>query len=579
MDEITLSPGELFKTQTPSVLPKVEHSRRFLSTSRLPSCLFILASAILLFAKRVNAQQLAVSATAAWSSQIIAFWGALIIGAHSSNHHEVTNAITSIAVNLSIFNRRRRISALLSRNDWLLCSGMENGITRTDIVLICWHTLADLGRIALQVSMQIGVVGDDWEVLVCGRKLTSADEKSRAWWMQSPRCEDFCTTKVIETAGNYFPFGTQSISSALNEFQNLGTSADDIAKLLDNGREKRPSRCAYISEVRSELQEQLTIARHFTSCGHSRSDIPFVRLAGQTGVFGSSRKITMKCASRMYATFHLTVAVAVGLMGAASGRGLAVWVMTIRPALRNLGASGVVGNDVFSSLLSFDNTVLEWETEHGSELLAGDTVTYGLRWWHLLSSLTLPIGEIGILCAGWLYGALRVEKLKPEGLVGHGMLWLAGLVGLSLSTRALLGVRQRISGRLVGIYHTHEYTRYIVGGTISISVESILASRTVSTELRLIATILRECHDNSVAILAASGMLRRLSAGTSLQYYLAADVLRFQYSGDSLVGMGDPIKPITTASVYPWIQSSCCILLTAGCACVSVLYAYLPLPA
>lgn len=42
-----------------------------------------------------RAQGVATSATAAWSSQIIAFWGAVGIGVRSSSWHQASNALTS----------------------------------------------------------------------------------------------------------------------------------------------------------------------------------------------------------------------------------------------------------------------------------------------------------------------------------------------------------------------------------------------------------------------------------------------------------------------------------------------------
>lgn len=447
-----------------------------------------------------------------------------------------------------------------------------------DIVLICWRTPEELQHLALRVSMQIEVVGDTWEVLVCGRQLrtTTNAEKSRAWWIQSPRCAGFCAARMVETSEIYFPLSTETAAEALAQLYHRA-SADNIAIYLNGQRESRPSRCAYMTEVRSELQEEAGLARHFTSYSQHTSDVPFVQLHAGVGLFGSSRLIVMKCASRMYAVLHITVAVAVGLMAAASGRGLAVWVMTIRSTLQNFGTGGVVGNDIMSSLLSFHGTSLDYETGPGSHHVAGDSVGYGLSWWQFGGAVALPVVELSLLGAGWLYGALRVKRFRPQGVVGHGMLWLSALVALSLSARALLGLRQRVSGRLVGIFRTHEYIRIVVGAaSVPINVDGILAQPTADAELRLIATLLRECTDDTAAVLAASGMLRRPETGFALASYLAVEVIKFKYAGDSLAQKGDPERPVTTASVYPWIQTSCCIFITAACACVSVAYAYLP---
>lgn len=540
------------------------HTRRFSA--------LLLATA--LFVQTAHAQGIAVSSTAAWSSQIVAFWGALIIGSRASSRLGVTNGVTSIIYSLSVLRRSRTICKLLRGDDWFLRSGMNNGKTRMDVVLICWRTPEELQHLALRVSLQIEVVGDTWEVLVCGRQLKMNVENGRVWWIQSPRCEDFCAARLVETSEIYFPFSTETAAEALVQFYHRA-SADNIAIFLNGRRESRPSRCAYVTEVRSQLQEEATLARHFTSYSQHTSDVPFVQLHAKVGLFGSSRAIVMECASRMYAVLHITIAVAVGLMAASSGRGLAVWVMAIRPTLENFGTGGVVGNDIMASLLSFQDTSLDFETGLGSHHVAGDSVAYGLSWWQFMGAVALPVVELSLISTGWLYGALRVKRFSPQGVVGHGMLWLSALVALSLSARAIIGIRHHVSGRLVGLFRTHEYVRFIVGkASVPISVDKIVSQPTADAQLRLIAGLLRECTDDTTAVLTASGLLRRPETGTALAHYLAVDVMKFQYKGDSLAEKGDPAKPVSVATVYPWFQASCCVILTASCACVSVAYAY-----
>jgi hypothetical protein len=44
-------------------------------------------------------------------------------------------------------------------------------------------------------------------------------------------------------------------------------------------------------------------------------------------------------------------------------------------------------------------------------------------------------------------------------------------------------------------------------------------------------------------------------------------------------GRENKYAPLTTRDVYPWIQSCFCIILTALCACASMVYAYCDVPA
>jgi hypothetical protein len=154
----------------------------------------------------------------------------------------------------------------------------------------------------------------------------------------------------------------------------------------------------------------------------------------------------MKCTTRMYIMVHLMVSCAVGLMGAASGRGLAVWIMAIRPTLATLGAQNVNGCDVLKSLICLHGSILQYETGEGSQLLAGDVLSYRMPWWQLGTAFFIPFVELLIIGAGWLYGALRAERLRPSGVVGHGMLWLSVFVGLSLSLRAALAKTSKMHG-------------------------------------------------------------------------------------------------------------------------------------
>ncbi|KAI9779272.1 MAG: hypothetical protein M1816_003635 [Peltula sp. TS41687] len=522
---------------------------------------------------------IAASATAAWSSQIIAFWGAIFIAVQTTEVSRVTNAVTSMIALITARRRASLVSKLLRRNDWLLMSGWENGKTRMDVVIICWEDHTDLKRLALEVSMQIEAVARNWEVLICGRQLKGQSWRpSGAYWIQCPRTEAFSTTRVQVTNEFYFPLSSEDVTAAVAHLEN-GWSLDDIAAALCQQFDSRPSRCAFLNEVRSEIHQISSLPRHVTGYTLPNALVPFVSFHSLTTPGATSRTLVLTSAPLMYSLLHLTVSTAIGLMGAASGRGLSVWIMSVRPTLANLGTKNVAGDDSVISLLSFDKLHLQYETAIGSHLLANDALVFGLPTWHFVGALILPGLELAILFAGWLYGALRVEKLRPRGVVGHGMLWLAAVVGIALSMRTLVGIKKRRLGRLIGIRRSPEFVQYTIGSPTAIETESLMQeTKDGYDELRLITRLLQECSDDTESFLATSGILRRPEIGTMIAEYVVTKIFKYQYNGDSIEAKGDSGTPVAAARVYPWVQAACCSLLTAACAVMSVVYAYLDIP-
>ncbi|KAL9104736.1 MAG: hypothetical protein Q9163_000348 [Psora crenata] len=522
--------------------------------------------------KTAVAQGVVVTATAAWSSQIVAFWGAILIAVRSSVRGKVTNALSSIYCNLRVARRVMQITGALSRGNWFLHSGWHHG---------------ELQRLALQVSMQIEAFAfNEWEVLVLGKRLKGPPTaESTAHWIKSPHHESLCPSRVKHTGENMFPLNEADIAEGIALLQEMPKRpVADIVQTLSQRCNFQATRCAYVSEMYREMhnnETQASFANVFTKVDGDGS--PYQSLEHWTGQYGSNRGSSMKCASRMYVVVHIMVAAAIGLMGAASGRGLAVWLLAIRPALQTLGTEKISGDDTILSLTSTDGSTFQYETGAGSPLLAGDITSSGLSWWYLGGISAVPIIELLVICAGWLYGALRVQKFPPSGVVGHGMLWLSTLVWFSLSVRALMSIRQRLSGRIVGLWRTALFTRMVVGTrSLEVAVDRILNSPIYSNSvLGLVASILcdgSEETDESSAVLVAECALRRPGVGTLLDHHLIADILKFQYLGDSVVLRGEPPTTVNVRATYPWFQTCCCITLTMLCGCVSVIYAYYLLP-
>lgn len=301
-------------------------------------------------------------------------------------------------------------------------------------------------------------------------------------------------------------------------------------------------------------------------------------LIRRSSQYGTDSAAVINCALRMYCAVHIMISCAVGLMGAASGRGLAVWIMAIWPTLRILGAENVNGSDVVASPFCSDESSFLCESGDGRTVLAGDGVSLAMPGRQPIGAYILPIAELNIVFAGWLYGALSAVTLKPSGVVAHGMLVLSTLVGLSLSLQALFIIPARLSGRLIGFRRMPHFVRVTVGvRSPEISVDRILTSPNCSnTVLALIATILRAGDDDDCTV--AECALRLPSTGNLLQQHVVTDILQYQYLDDHMVSMGNPARPVAVRDNYPWIQTSCCIVVTMLCTCVSVVYAYFTLP-
>ncbi|KAF8247979.1 hypothetical protein K440DRAFT_583928 [Wilcoxina mikolae CBS 423.85] len=460
-------------------------------------------------------------------------------------------------------------------------SGWDNDQTRMDVVVISWRTPRDLRRLTLQVAMQLESIafGTSWEVLVCGRKLSeSSQTPPKAYWIQSPRCSEYSTTRIVDTQQPYFPITPQLLANATASFFK-GSSINQVIRDLVASRECRPSRCAYVNDVPEEVQQDITPARFFTHFQNREVNVPFVQLRPRIGQFGHSRAIVMDCAKLMYSLLHLAVAVAVGLMAAATGRGLAVWLMAVRATLKNLGTSDILGDEALMVFLAWDKVTLEWETLTGSWHVAGDAVAGGVSSWKLVWSMAVPILEVSIICAGWAYGSWDADKLRPSGVVGHGMLGLSLCVAIALSFRAAVGVKRRTTGRLIGTSHTQRYTRYTIGPRrVTVPVEPMLRLGRTPDELHLLAHTLNDSADDNTAIIAAMCILRSPSMANTIPEYLSRTVLQYHYDDDAIVTKGSKYAPLKARDVYPWIQSTFCIVLTALCACASVVYAYWDVP-
>ena len=136
---------------------------------------------------------------------------------------------------------------------------------------------------------------------------------------------------------------------------------------------------------------------------------------------------------------------------------------------------------------------------------------------------------MALITAGWLYGALQARKLAPTGVVGNGMLWLSALVGLALSARAFSGIKQRLSGRLLGYKRiaNHSMTTVAVRD-LEISSDRILSSTTYSNSIVALAvSVLRTDDGDNMVTLTAESILARPEFNASVDEYIAKDILKY----------------------------------------------------
>jgi len=547
-----------------------------------PSALrsFILLQILTPLAK---AQNIAVSATASWSSQIVAFWGAVLIGQRASEPGRVTSALSFEFSALRVERHARAISSALVDGDWFVESGWNNGRVRLDVAIIVWRNKKELRRLARMVSVQIEALGERCEVLIIGRLVEGGTGPGVVNWIKCPRSAELCTVRDKDTRVFHFPLGDADLVEALRLFNEPGATEKGGMKIIidalaqrSNRKATRPAYQNEVSQVIDGIEGDPSWARIFT--GLKFEETPFISSHVFTDAYGSGKHGTTHGAGRMYSLVHLTVAVAIGLMGAASGRGLAVWVMSVRLSLGSLGAVNIPGQDYLLSLISINGCCYFDTMPAGSNRLAGEVQSGSLPGWVLTLTAMVPILETMIISAGWLYGALNSLRLTPSGVVGNGMLGLSTLTAMALSIRALLGVKQRLSGRLLGIWSSSHGIRIALGvRSLRIPVDRIIGSPEFSkSALGLIATISREPSTEENFVL--DSLLRHPIVSSLVQEFLVIEILQYRYETDDVIAKGSDSLPVSTKSEYPWIQTSICIIVTMLSCCVSTIYAYYPLP-
>ncbi|XP_024524819.1 uncharacterized protein LOC112344399 [Selaginella moellendorffii] len=530
-----------------------------------------------------RAQNVATSSTAAWSSQIVAFWGAVGIGVRASNAQRPSNPITSTIASLAILQRASAAASAIQSGNWyVFAPGYNGGKTRIDVLLLSWRTPAQLQALCVKVSTLAEVLARQrWLILLVGRQKHGDDDHGAAvLWTSSPRCPEYSTVRYADTDGMYSPLPGETIQALLEytascDANNIEFDTNGVTTLICNEILRRPTRSMSMNESSSDVQQDPGMGRYITSYQLDGVVMPYVTIAKYVGDNTATRAALVGSAVWMYCIVHGMVSVAVGLMGAASGRGLAVWLFAPRMVMAKLGAEGIAGDDALLSLLGFDGVSCV-VTAHGANVasIATDKIISwepSKRARMACLSIAFNIVELLLVVGGWLYGALKVEKLAPRGLVGHGMLWLATVVSTGLSLRTLVSVRERLKGRLIGIFAEVHHTR------LAIARDHKISSTPSSPYLSLVSNILSRADHDVQSIEAALTLMRQPLFCSELQEHAAVEELGYAYQGDTLVKESGN-KVVTTASAFPWIRVALCVCITILCSAFGPVYAYMEMP-
>ncbi|KXN82347.1 hypothetical protein AN958_02663 [Leucoagaricus sp. SymC.cos] len=536
---------------------------------------------LLLAPLQALAQTPIVSSTAAWSSQIVAFWGAVGLGARLSSPQKISNPFTALIAFSRCLRRTWKITDALKRNSWVFLSpGLVGGSVRMHVILISWNTPSQLFRLALRVALLAETVAvQEWAIVVVGRRLRSPklteDGCGVTIATMCPRTAALSTVRVKPT-GELIPRLREEIIEALTQTPNFSFEA--VSKLIANSSDY-PTRVALQVEVSVAVQHTTTLARHVTGWQFSESASPYVHLGRITSQYGASRAIRVNTAVAMYCLVH---------MAAATGRGLAVWLFSVRVVIDQIGRSSFAGDDCLFTVLAFRGLEQNLEVSQRSIVVAGDAVLFQLQIRQALLVVVMNVVEIGVIVGGWVYGALHAQRFPPTGLVGHGMMWLAFSVSVLLSVRAFFGLKERISQRVIGIFEVmgdDTVSQRVVHQDCTLEIPTITKhSSTQYPILYLVSGILSETENDVEAILSSLRLMRSPTFAQKLEEFAVRECMEYEYDGDRLVSIrtartkrDDDEKPTWHQNkkwAYPFKSLAFCILLIVLSSMTSAAYAY-----
>ncbi|KAJ7223526.1 hypothetical protein GGX14DRAFT_351631 [Mycena pura] len=536
---------------------------------------FRLPHHILLLASRCHtalAQSTVVSNTAAWSSQIIAFWGAVGLGTRLSTPQKISNPFTALFGLYRILNRTWTISSTLQKGGFVyLSQGLVGGAVRVHVVVICWKNKEDLTRLALRVAMTAEAIArQNWTIVVVGRQLKGNEiTEPFSIWTICPRMAEYSTVRHKLSADLVPHIEDEDILSLI---RHPAFGIDPVANLLAN-LHMPATRVALITEVASALQNTSTIARHVTGWQIPETSSPYIHIIKYTGAYATSRTLKVISAFLLYTQVHLAVSVAVGLMAAATGRGLTVWLFSTRVVISQLGGASYAGDDGLFTILAFSGIQLNMATEEGNFLVAGDVLLWSMRIREVVVVLLLNVLEIVIILGGWVYGSLQAQRFPPTGLVGHGMIWLAFCVSIMLGARAMFGLKERVTARIIGIFEVpgqQSFRQHSLHADCALYIPAVAdMNNDKYAILSLASEILSSTSDDAVALLSALRLLRSPSFATKVEEFAIEKCMAYVYKDDRLQ---------TRGWKYPWKSFAVCIVLVGLSACASTTYAYVSLP-
>lgn len=483
-----------------------------------------------------------------------------------------------------------------------------------DVVIISWRNQEDLIRLVLRLCTLVEAVGrQKWSVIILSRRLADPNEPSNLLWTQCPRHARQSTVRLTATGGLVPLMAHETIQEIQQRLPPTSSNAEYIANEILIHSTYPATRVALFVEVSSDITASTTPARHITSWDDPNTRSPYISLVRFVPPLGGGRTVFVAASSHLYMLVHATVAVAIGLMAAASGRGLAVWIFSVRLVVGQVGGDSFSGDEALWTLLGFDGASIRLLTSEGSEDVAGDLTLAPMPRFKLVWMVGLGIFEVAVVGGGWVYGALHTRKLSPVGLVGHGMLWLATVVGIALSIRTLYGLHERLSGRLIGIFGEATHSYHVLPKDFTISSDMLMSAGPQSDQeeestLQMVFCLLQFVSDDRRAVRAALQLLRRPAFTRDIETFSVRHIHGYQYDGDAFhsqfkktpsVGkvlslfskryredqkpgeVKDGLAPkvsirMSTTSVYPRTLIIICTSITCLGACLSAAYAYLP---
>ncbi|KAJ7899241.1 hypothetical protein B0H14DRAFT_3124223 [Mycena olivaceomarginata] len=372
------------------------------------------------------------------------------------------------------------------------------------------------------------VARQNWAIVVVGRQLKGEEiTEPLSIWTMCPRMATYSTVRH-KLSADFVPHIEDE--DVLSLIRHPAFGIDPIADLLAN-LHTPATRVALVTEVTSALQNTNTIARYVTGWQLPETSSPYIHTVKYTGSYATSRTLKVDSAFLLYILVHLAVAVAVGLMAAATGRGLAVWLFSTRVVISQIGGASFTGDEGLFTILAFADIQLNMETEEGNFLVAGDVLFWSMKIREVVIVLLLNVDGYN--------GSLQSQRFSPTGLVGHGMVWLAFCVSIMLAARAMFGLKERVRARIIGIFEVpgqQSFRQHSLHADCTLYIPAVAdMNNDKYAILSLASEILSSASNDTVALLSALRLLRSPAFATKVEEFAIEKCMAYIYKDDHII--------------------------------------------